>query len=103
MTRRLIIVPEAEEQIEFIDVWWRMNRQASPDLFWQELSDGLGTIREAPESGTRYHDSEVPGVRRFQLRSTRNHIYYVVEPRTVVVIAVWGAIKGRGPDLAPPE
>lgn len=28
-----------------------------------------------------------------------NHVYYVEEDEHVVVVAVWGAIKGSGPDL----
>ena len=38
MSRRLIVAPEAEAQIDAIDAWWRSNRPASPDLFAQELA-----------------------------------------------------------------
>jgi plasmid stabilization system protein ParE len=39
------------------------------------------------------------GVRRLLLRRTRYHIYFVEEPHRVLVVAVWGANRGRGPDL----
>jgi len=34
------------------------------------------------------------------MRSTRNHVYYVIDGQVVFVVAVWGAIKGVGPDLS---
>jgi len=30
---------------------------------------------------------------------THNHVYYAVEATEVVVLAVWGAPRGRGPKL----
>ena len=40
-------------------------------------------------------------VRRVLLPKTKNHAYYIVDRTEVVVIivAVWGAPNGRGPDL----
>jgi hypothetical protein len=39
------------------------------------------------------------GVRRVLLRSTRQHIDYEVRKDTVTVLAIWSAIRGRGPGL----
>jgi plasmid stabilization system protein ParE len=99
MTRRVIVSPEAEAQLEAIDVWWRTNRLASPGLFAQELAEALSTIELAPEAGRRYPHPHLTGVRRVPLRATRHHVYYLDTGTTVVVLAVWGAIKGAGPDL----
>jgi hypothetical protein len=33
------------------------------------------------------------------MRATRNHVYYVERDDHVLVVAVWGAVKGSGPDL----
>jgi hypothetical protein len=33
------------------------------------------------------------------MRKTRQHVYYVEREQYVFVVAVWGAIKGSGPDL----
>jgi len=38
----LTTTPEAESQIRTIDVWWRDNRRAAPDLFLDELSEAFG-------------------------------------------------------------
>jgi hypothetical protein len=37
------------------------------------------------------------------LRATRHHVYYLDAGATIVILAVWGAIKGVGPDLASNE
>lgn len=100
MTLPVLVAPSAAAQIEEVDAWWRENRPASPDLFEQELSQAFATIAGAPNAGSRYPHAEVQGVRRIHLRTTRNHVYYVAGRDAVVVVAVWGAIKGVGPDLA---
>lgn len=38
-------------------------------------------------------------VRRVLLRKTLNYIYYAVEGDEVVILAVWGALRGSGPML----
>jgi hypothetical protein len=39
------------------------------------------------------------GVRRVMMRKTRHHVYYVEREQYVLVVALWGAVKGSGPDL----
>jgi plasmid stabilization system protein ParE len=99
MSRPVIIAASARAHIAAIDSWWRTNRPAAPDLFAQELAEAFSTIGLAPETGHRYHRREVKGVRRLPLRATRNHVYYLATRESVLVVAVWGAIKGRGPQL----
>jgi hypothetical protein len=43
----------------------------------------------------------VSGVRRLYLPATRYHVYYVHEPELhqVVILAVWSAVRGKGPPL----
>jgi hypothetical protein len=43
--------PEADAQILEIDEWWRRNRLASPDLFFDELTASFDTIRHTPQIG----------------------------------------------------
>ena len=99
MTIPVIVSPEAEAQIEAIDSWWRENREAAPNLFVEELAQAFATIEAAPEAGHRYVHTEVKGVRRLLLRSTRHHVYYVATTDAAVILAVWGSIKGSGPNL----
>jgi len=103
MTLDIRFAVRAREQVRTIDAWWRTYRQASPDLFATELAAALDTIASAPESGTRYSHRTVVGVRRILMRATRHHVYYIVEGNTAVIVAVWGAVKRRGPKLVPPH
>lgn len=83
-----------------LDAWWRENRPKAPELFREELAAALQTITEAPTLGQRYVKIRNRDVRRSLLRTTRNHVYYAFDAETVHVVAVWGAIKSRGPDLS---
>jgi plasmid stabilization system protein ParE len=102
MTLPVIVAPEAEQQIQFIDAWWRENREAAPNLFLQELTAAITHIRSAPEAGHRYRHRTRKRVRRVPLHATRNHVYYEVTREAIVILAVWGAIKKRGPSLGSP-
>jgi hypothetical protein len=33
------------------------------------------------------------------LRATRHHLYYLTGKDAVIVLAVWGSLKGSGPNL----
>jgi len=99
MTKPVRTTRLAELQILEIDAWWREHREKAPDLFEQELAAALETIGSAPGAGKRYPHQR-GDVRRLALRSTRNHIYDVESPDYVLVVAVWGGIKGTGPDLS---
>ena len=99
MPRQVIVAPQAETQIRAIDAWWRRNRKDSPRLFVQELAAAFSTLEVAPEAGSRYPHPEVKGVRRIHMPATRHHVYYLAAIEGVVVLAVWGSVKGRGPAL----
>jgi plasmid stabilization system protein ParE len=88
---------EAREHAGNIDAWWRANRRAAPDLFTNELDKASLTLAENPALGRRYEPR--PGVRRLLLPRTRYHVYFVEESERVLVVAIWGANRGRGPDL----
>jgi plasmid stabilization system protein ParE len=100
----VVTTPEADEQADRIDDWWRENRDKAPHLFREELEQALQLLAIAPDAGLRYRRHGIPGLRRLVLPKTRQHVYYVHdEPRgTVLVLAVWGAIKRRGPPIKLP-
>jgi plasmid stabilization system protein ParE len=89
----------SDRHIEEVDAWWRAHRTKAPDLFLDELADAFALIEAAPELGRPWTESEVPGVRRVVMRATRYHVYYRVDGEGVVVLAVWSAVRGRGPRL----
>jgi plasmid stabilization system protein ParE len=93
--------PEADAQAHEADAWWRANRPAAGDRFSEELAGCLALLAEAPATGRRYARRRLPGLRRILLRETRYHAYYLHDEATdeVVVIAIWSAVRGRGPRL----
>jgi plasmid stabilization system protein ParE len=88
---------EAQAEVERIDAWWRENRPAAPDLFSDELERALTTLGDTPALGGRYEAKS--GVRRFLLRRTHYHLYFVERADSVYVVSVWSAYRGRGPKL----
>ena len=99
MSKPVRTTPVADAHIEALDAWWRASREKAPDLFEQELALAFRTISAAPGSGRTYQHASAH-LRRVLLRSTRTHVYYVECDDHVLVVAVWGAIKGIGPDLS---
>jgi plasmid stabilization system protein ParE len=93
------VTPEAEAQIRQIDDWWRAHRAAMAGLFLEELAQCLTTVGHAPRIGRSYPQSPVPGIRRFLLKRTRYHVYYVASAEDVRVLAIWHAQRGAGPPL----
>jgi plasmid stabilization system protein ParE len=94
-----IIAPRAEAQYLAIDEWWQRNRPAAPDLFDSEFRAAVAQLEALPEIGRRFQHPVVPGLRRYLLRTSRYHLYYVPHSDVVVILAVWSAVRGSGPDL----
>lgn len=100
MTRLgLRLVPHAVEQLDAADQSWRENRDKAPDLLSTELAEAVERLRSSPDIGAEYENDELPGTRRYLLRPTRFHLYYVVRDDLWVIVAVWSAIRGHGPPL----
>jgi plasmid stabilization system protein ParE len=99
VSAQIVVSPEAEAQIRAIDRWWRENRAAAPEPFTQELSQISATLEAMPFAGHAVPHPEVKDLRRILLRACRCHLYYVAAEETVVVLSVWSAVKGTGPDL----
>lgn len=99
MTLRVVVSPEAEEHARTIDSWWQRERPAAPNLFLEELAAALDLLGGAPLAGRRYPHASVPDVRRILLRSTRYHVYYRLHDSDLVVLAIWSAVRGSGPEL----
>jgi len=51
-------------------------------------------------AGVRYPHREIPGLRRYLLRATRYHLYFVYTDEHVVIVAIWGATRGTPPRLS---
>lgn len=95
---------EADKHIRAASAWWRAHRQAAPELFEQELAAGFEKLTVVRTIGGVYRRQRGWEVRRLLLRRTRYHVYFVYaqEQDVVHVVAVWAAMRGRGPALKLP-
>lgn len=100
MTRRLLIPPEIAADIKAIGLWWRQNRPLAPHLFIDEFAYAAEMLLSMPGVGRPYPNPEVPEARRILLRATRYHVYYRQRGDDVILMAVWSALRGSGPDLS---
>jgi plasmid stabilization system protein ParE len=98
--RRVVTTSEADEDARQIDEWWIQNRGAAPNLFLEELADALALLEMEAGVGVRQPNRAISGLRRYLLRSTRYHLYFVHGDDTVVVVGVWGATRRTTPRFA---
>ncbi|WP_422723945.1 type II toxin-antitoxin system RelE/ParE family toxin [Hyalangium rubrum] len=104
MTLRVFFTPRAQAQALEAAEWWRIHRPTAPELLEAELTTALRLLAELPELGRRYPHPRVTGVRRLLMPRTRYHLYYAhdAEEAAVLILAVWSAVRGRGPALRKP-
>jgi hypothetical protein len=74
--------PEADAQIRTIDDWWRENRHASPDLFFNELAGAFEIIARVPMSVVSI------GARRYRVC-----VACYCEPRDITSTAFQACLK----------
>ena len=97
---KLELAPRAVHEAERCARWWRENRPAARMLFNEELRAALDQIRTAPQLGSAYQVVAGQEHRRLLMPRTRYHVYYRVVGRDRVrVVAVWSAVRARGPRL----
>jgi plasmid stabilization system protein ParE len=88
-------------RIRAIDACWRAERRDAPELFKQELARSFTRILQAPKARNPYAEIEGEPVWRILMPRTEQHIYYSVDDAAgeIMIEAVWGARRGRGPRL----
>ena len=78
--------------------WWREHRIYT-ELFATEPEPALRIMTVLPGAGTPYPEPEVVGLRRLYLRKIGCDVYYTFDEHEVIVRAVWGARRRRGPQI----
>ena len=93
---------QAQEDARRIRSWWRANRPKAPKRFTEELREIRKRLAVAPHEGQAYRKLGGELVLRMLLEKSGQHVYYVVREgeRLVSVVAIHGAVRGSGPDLA---
>jgi plasmid stabilization system protein ParE len=77
--------------------WW-VNNGEYVDIFTSDLESAIEMIAKLPGVGSMY--APVPGMRRVFLERVGVHLYFTFDKDAVIVRAVWGARRRRGPRLA---
>ena len=98
--RRVRFTATVQEHVKREKTWWLENR-VHTDVFAAEFEEALRILAVLPGAGTSYPHADVPGLRRIYLRKVACHIYYTFDEHEVIVRALWGAHRGRGPFIAP--
>lgn len=101
MTPRLVrFTGTAQEHVRREKAWWLQHRTHT-DIFATELEEAVKVLSVLPGAGTLYPLAGVDGLRRIYLRKVACHIYYTFDEHEVIVRALWGARRDKGPLLEP--
>ena len=96
--RRVRLTATAERHVEKKRAWWGKNRD-NLEVFELDLEQAVAQISILPGTGTSYPLAKIPGLRRIYLRKIDCHLYYTADDRTVLIQALWGARRRRGPPI----
>jgi hypothetical protein len=95
--RRVLFTGIARRHVLQERDWWVTNRE-HVDAFTSDLDRAINLIATLPGVGSIYQ--RVPGMRRVFMERIGIHIYFTFDGENVIVRAVWGARRRRGPRLA---
>jgi plasmid stabilization system protein ParE len=92
---KLVVSPQAADDIEVAVRWWVANRPAAPDLLEREILACLEFISSSPLGGAAMASRRMIGVRRIALVRSRYLLYYRVceEDSAVRVLRLWHASR----------
>ena len=96
---KLVISPQAADDIEVAMRWWAANRPAVPDLLQRECLRALEFVSSAPSGGAALKSPKLRNVRRVPLPKTRYLLYYRVMESEVRILRLWHASRGVLPRL----
>ncbi|MGH8546636.1 MAG: hypothetical protein ACREX3_24075 [Gammaproteobacteria bacterium] len=63
------------------------------------MEAALRILALLPGAGTPYTEASIVGLRRVYLPKLACHLYYTFDEHEVVVRALWGARRRRGPQI----
>lgn len=98
--RKIKFTAMAQRHVRREKQWWVENR-IHPDIFVAEFEQALRVLALLPGAGSSYPPAGVPGLRRIYVRKVACHLYYTFDDARVIVRALWGARRRRGPRLKP--
>ena len=88
----------ARRHVQREHAWWAANRD-DQQMFANELEAAIRLLAFLPGLGSAYQQTKVVGLRRLYLDKLTSHLYYAYTDDEVIVRALWGARRKRGPRL----
>lgn len=98
-TRRVRFTATAQRHVRRERRWWLENRD-HVEIFAVEMREAIRIVKLLPGAGGAYRHTRIEGLRRIYLSKVACHLYYTFDDDEVLVRALWGAHRGRGPVLA---
>lgn len=96
--RRVRFTAAANRHFNSKRLWWIKNRDHR-ELFATELGRTLRILSILPGVGAIQGTTKSHVLRRILVRKIACHLYYTSDDDQVVVRAVWGARRERGPSV----
>jgi plasmid stabilization system protein ParE len=96
--RRVRFTPTARRHVHREELWWVANR-IHLEVFVDEFEQALKVLALLPGAGSLYPQAGVRGLRRIYVPKVACHLYYTFDDEQVIVHALWGARRKRGPRL----
>lgn len=94
--RRIRFTATVQRHVRREKTWWIDNR-IHQDVFVAEFEEALRVLAVLPGAGTPYTQAGIAGMRRLYVQKVACHLYYTFDERDVIVHALWGARRQRGP------
>jgi hypothetical protein len=97
---KVVFATGALDDIVEAQTWWVANRHDAAGLMSEELTAAFDELPEVAESLPRFRRVGLRDIRRHFLPRVHRHIYFHISTDgNVVVLAVWGAVRGLLPRL----
>ena len=96
--RRIRLTATAAQHVERERAWWFKNRDHQA-LFATEFESALEILAILPGAGAPYPQASLRDARRLYLRKIACHVYYTFNNEEIIVRALWGARRRRGPAI----
>ena len=96
--RRVRFTATAQNHVAREQQWWLEHRNYQ-ELFTVELEEAVALVARLPGAGTLYSNAGIVGLRRLYTQKIGCHLYYTHDDHQVIVRALGGARRERGPLL----
>jgi plasmid stabilization system protein ParE len=89
---RVLFTPRAQASVERMVARWRDNAEI-PEVFAEDLRAVIQRLETMPTAALVAKSPEGKTVYRVSTDRTKLHLYYRIEPGTVVVLQVWSQFR----------